>query len=281
MSRAIPNRQRARASWLALAVAVASLTRCLADDATSPRTTRLHVFAASSLLESFRELEAAFEAREPHLDVVLTFAGSQVLRLQIGQGADAEVFASANPEHLDTLVAAGLMRPRGVFAHNELVVITSPDDQRIRSLDDLTEARRLVIGVRTVPVGRYTRALLDRASAARGADLADRVLERVVSEESNVRLVRAKVELGEADAAIVYATDAAASDRVRAVPISEDVNVRADYVLGFAPDAGAAADAFLAFVRSPAGQAILRQHGFAPAAAPPTEPEPKPPAEAR
>jgi molybdate transport system substrate-binding protein len=267
--RAVPNRRTAFAWRLALGVVVVPLTGCLADDVETPRPTRLDVFAASSLLESFRDLEEAFEAREPDVDVVPTFAGSQVLRLQIAQGANAEVFASANPEHLDALVDAGLMRPRGVFAHNELVVITSPDDRRIQNLDDLPEARRLVIGVRAVPVGRYTRALLERASAARGDDFAARVLDRVVSEESNVRLVRAKVELGEADAAIVYATDAAASDRVRTIPIREDLNVRADYVLGLAPDAGAAADAFLAFVRSPAGRDILRRHGFVPAAVPP------------
>lgn len=232
----------------------------------APERARLEVFAASSLVESFRDLEAAFEAREPRVDVVPTFAGSQILRLQIEQGADADVFASANPEHLSALVEAGLMRSRGVFAHNALVVITAPDDARIRSLDDLPDARRLVIGVPTVPVGRYARHMLERASASRGEDFAERVLDRVVSEESNVRLVRAKVELGEADAAIVYATDAAASSRVRAVPIPDDVNVRADYAFGLATDAGAEADAFLAFVRSPAGRDILARHGFIPAA---------------
>ncbi len=158
----------------------------------------LTVLAASSLTEALGTIEGDLERASPALSLSTTFAGSQVLRLQIEQGAPADVFLSADEAHVDALLRAGLVVEPVLFAHNELVVIVPPSNPAgIESLEDLPRARRLVIGDASVPVGRYTRAMLARAG------LADAVLPNVVSEESNVRLVRAKVELGEADAAVV------------------------------------------------------------------------------
>jgi molybdate transport system substrate-binding protein len=131
----------------------------------------------------------------------------------------------------------------------------------VTSLEDLRNARRLVIGTEYVPVGRYTREVLRRASRAFGAAFEGEVLGRVVSEENNVRLVRAKVELGEADAAIVYASDVRTGSGVRVIPIPEAVNVRADYCIA-AIDGTTNAAPFIAFLGSPAGEAILERHGF-------------------
>ena len=242
----------------------------------------LHVFAASSLTEAFAELEEAFESAHPDVDVLLNLAGSQVLRLQIEQGARADVFASANEEHAAALAGAGLAGPAETLAWNALVVIVPADNPAsIRAFADLPRAERLVVGHAAVPVGAYTRALLARAGTELGADFASAVRARIVSEESNVRLARAKVELGEADAAIVYRTDAIASERVHAIGIPPALAPRTRYVIAAVGDAavdvaaggdgtgargatssGSAARAFIAFARSPAGAAILERHGF-------------------
>lgn len=250
---------RLGAAWLALAsVACGSA-------GSAPERIPLSVFAASSLTESFQQLEEGFERAHPAVDVQLTFAGSQVLRLQLEQGATADVFASANPAHVEALAEAGLVSSSQTFARNELVVIVPPTNPAgIRSFAELPRASRIVIGTDTVPVGAYTRELLDRASARLGAEFTAAVESRVVSEEGNVRLVRAKVELGEADAAIVYRTDAAASDRVTVVEIPEPLGVRARYPIASITGSprGPEAAAFIEHVRSEDGRRTLTQHGF-------------------
>ena len=226
---------------------------------------RLKVYAASSLTDALTAIGRAFEAANDDVDAALVFAGSQVLRLQIEQGAPADLFASADPEHARALHDAGLLRGVRSFATNELAVIVPLDNPAgIESFGDLAAAERLVIGTASVPVGRYTRAALRRSAAALGAEFEATVLAHVVSLENNVRLVRAKVELGEADAGIVYRTDAAASTRVRTIPIPAAFNERAEYVIGIVPNGGGAepAERWIAFLLSPEGQAILHAHGF-------------------
>jgi molybdate transport system substrate-binding protein len=239
------------------------LVGCGAADA--PKV-ELHVFAASSLTESFQEVAEAFEALNPEVDVRVSLAGSQVLRLQIEQGAAADVFASADEAHLNALVERGLVAQGQLFARNELVVIVPNEPpSTIRSFEDLARAGRLVVGAENVPVGRYTRELLDKAGQQLGAGFVEQVRAQVVSEEGNVRLARAKVELGEADAAIVYRTDAVASDRVRVVDIPGAFQVPTAYVIGpvLRSPNRAQADRFVAFVRSDAGRRLLDRHGFA------------------
>lgn len=229
------------------------------------RPIELQVYAASSLTEAFRELETVYERSVPDVDVRLSFAGSQVLRLQIEQGAGADVFASANPEHMSALVEAGLVEEGLVFATNDLVVIVPLDNPAgIESFQDLPRARRLVIGTPNVPVGVYAREVLRRAEATYGAGFAESVLGRVVSEEGNVRLTRAKVELGEADAAIVYRTDAMASGAVRTVPIPDELSPRAQYLIGVVTGTTVreAAQAWLTFALQDAGRAALEELGF-------------------
>ena len=225
----------------------------------------LVVFAASSLTEAFEALEETFERVHPEVDVQPVFAGSQVLRLQVEQGASADVVASANRAHLQALANAGFVTSVEVFAHNELVVIVPPDNPAgITTFEELTRARRIVVGAPTVPVGRYTRQLWDLAGSQVGPSFAASVRGRVVSEENNVRLVRAKVELGEADAAIVYRTDARSSDKVATIALPVGLNRPVDYVIGQVEEASQPtwARQFVAFVRGPKGQAVLQQHGF-------------------
>lgn len=221
--------------------------------------TPLSVFAASSLTEAFTDISQAFEAARPGVDVRTSFAGSQTLRLQIEGGAGADVFASADIEHIEALRGEGLVDAPRVFAYNRLVVIVPLDDPAgVRTFDGLPAAASVVLGTPEVPVGRYARNMLARAS------FGEAVMAHVVSEEANVRQVRAKVELGEADAAIVYLTDALASDRVRAIPIPDSLNVRTEYVVALTRDAAhrGAAEAWVAFLFSDEGRSLLRERGF-------------------
>ena len=201
----------------------------------------------------------------PDVDVQLTFAGSQVLRLQIEQGAAPDVFASANENHMQALIDAGHVAGSQVFARNELVIIVPTNNPAgIDALADLGNATRIVIGTDNVPVGIYTRQFFDRAGRELGQAFIDDVKRRIVSEESNARLVRAKVEMGEVDAAIVYRTDALPSDRARVVSIPSALNVVASYPIGSLTGGPhkAEARAFIAYLLSPLGRETLARHGF-------------------
>lgn len=250
--------------WLCIGASVVGVMACRSE-AKPARSNALSVFAASSLTEAFEELEQRFEQEHRGVDVQLTFAGSQVLRLQLEQGAQADVFASANAEHMGALARAGVVAQSATFAQNELVVVVPKGNPAgINHFSELGHAQRLVLGTDNVPIGTYARAVFERATSRYGEEFKTEVYSHVVSEESNVRLLRAKVELGEADAAVVYRTDAAASDRVRMVPIPAELNVRASYPIGLLAHARQPdlARRFIAFVRGPAGQGILQAHGF-------------------
>lgn len=250
------------------AAAAASPSAPAAPTPVAPGTatrTRLVVFAASSLTDAFNDIERSFEAANTDVDVALSYGGSHVLGLQIREGAPGDVFASADDAHMRELVGASLAHPGQTFAFNELVLVVPEDNPAgLYELRDLPRAQRLVIGASGVPVGIYTRELLGRAGKLYGPSFERDVLSRVVSEESNVRLVRAKVELGEADAAIVYRTDAAASTQVKQVALPAELNVRASYpiaVLTHAPRPELARR-WVSYVLSPEGQAALGARGF-------------------
>jgi molybdate transport system substrate-binding protein len=229
--------------------------------------TDLLVFEASSLKDAFAKLIPRFEREHPGVKVVANAAGSQELRAQIEHGAAADVFASADRRQMDTLITKGLAVSPVVFACNEPVVVVRPAlATAIKTLADLPQAERIVVGAPEVPIGAYTAHILAKTGTALGTDFAARVGEKVVSRELNVRQVLAKVSLAEADAGIVYRSDAVAvGPKVRIVPIPADLNVLAEYpiaVLNGAPHGGLAAQ-WIALVRSPAGVEALRAAGFA------------------
>ncbi|MEM6296287.1 MAG: molybdate ABC transporter substrate-binding protein [Myxococcota bacterium] len=240
---------------------VAVVLLCAGCGASSPREP-VHVFAASSLTAPFEDLEARFERAHPQVDVRLTFAGSQVLRLQVEQGAPADVFASADLVHARALHEAGLLEAPQVFATTELTVVVPRDDDAISEIADLASARRIVAGASSVPIGAYTQQMLGRARTVLGDGFVQAVEAAVVSEESNVRLVRTKVELGEADAAVVYATEV--NDRVRAIPVPDAMNVTVELAAGISTRAerSSHAAAFMGALCGPMGAAALRTAGF-------------------
>ncbi|AKF10851.1 molybdate ABC transporter substrate-binding protein [Sandaracinus amylolyticus] len=239
-----------------------ALVLLLAACSDPPREDRLVVFAASSLRDTFAEIGDEFERAHPDVELTFQLAGTQQLRAQIEQGAPADVLASADVQHVDELVRAGLVASPVVFAHNEPVIVVAPDVP-VRALEDLPAATRIVIGAESVPIGRYTRRILERLPA----ELRARIEARIVSHELDVRAVLAKVRLGEADAGIVYRTDArSAGDEVRVVSIPPERNVVAEYPIAITTNAAhpALAREFVELVRSERGRRVLAEHGFAP-----------------
>lgn len=237
----------------------------------------LTVFAAASLAEAFEAVAAAFEAERPGTDVVLNLAGSQQLARQLALGAPADVFAAADERQMQAAVETGRVAPGAPrpFARNRLVVVLPEDNPAgLARLQELARpGLRLVLAAPEVPAGRYAQAFLAQASRAPGFDaaFATDVRARVVSYEPNVRAVLAKVALGEADAGIVYASDlaGAAGARTARIEIPDVLNTVAVYPIAPVRDSAhpERARAFVDFVRSPAGQAILAQYGFLPAEA--------------
>lgn len=232
----------------------------------------LTVFAAASLTDAFGEIKVDLEAAHPGLSITYNFAGSQALVTQMGEGAEADVFASANNTQMKAAQEKDLIAGDPVtFVRNELVIVTPPDNPAgIDSPDDLgASGLRLVLAQAEVPVGRYAREAvcgMSQDTATFGEDFVGRVAGNVVSEEEDVRDVLAKVELGEADAGIVYVSDAfIGGDQVQQVKIPAGFNILATYPI--ATTAGgdeALGDAFITYVLSDDGQATLADYGFDP-----------------
>jgi len=266
------NRRIVSAVALALAMLV-----CIPPSrpAANPKTT-LQVFAAASLADAFNEIGQRLEQKRPGLTVRINFAGSQQLVTQIEQGAAADVFASADERWMTYAKQHDLVSGESsIFARNRLVVIVpKTNPARIHRLQDLARGGvKLVIGADAVPVGRYSRTVLQNLSRdpAFGADFATRTLKNVVSEEENVKSVVAKVQLGEADAGIAYRSDVTpgAARYIRLIEIPEQANVIASYPIAMIKDAREpdAAASFIELVLSSEGQSILERRGLIPAAA--------------
>lgn len=261
---------------LIMAVLVAG---CAASPAASPTPTAvpktdLTVFAAASLSSAFNETKAAFEARQGGVNVVFNFDGSQNLRTQIEQGAEADVFASASTSHMNALKNGSFMNNSTIvnFANNKLAVIVPKDNPaNITNLSDLAKPGvKIVIGTKDVPVGSYAVQIIEKMgnNSTYGKDYQSAVLANVVSRETTVNFVVSKVALGEADAGIVYVSDVPAEykDKVASIPIPDSLNVVAVYPIGVLKESEspAAAQVFVDFVKSDEGKAILAKYGFVP-----------------
>jgi molybdate transport system substrate-binding protein len=184
--------------WLAVAVCVL-VVGCGEDPAAEQRP-RLIVSAAASLTEALTACSRDFEGA----DVRLSFGGSDELAAQIRQGVRPDVYAAANTRLPEELASEDLLETPVDFATNELVMALPGDEREIEKVEDLAEPGvRLVIGAETVPVGAYTREVLNRLPA----DVRERILANVRSEEPDVRGVIGKLSQGAADAGFVYLTD--------------------------------------------------------------------------
>ncbi len=235
-------------------VALVLTTACGGAAADEDRTT-VTVLAASSLTTAVEDITTAYRAAHPDVRLRFSLAGSQELASQVRQGVPADVLVTADEPTMQVLGAA--VREPVIIATNRLtMVVAAGNPKRLTALPDLARADVVtVLAAPNVPAGRYARTVLDRADVAVDAR----------SEEPDVRAVLTRVRLGEADAGIVYATDvAAAEDEVDGIVIPADVNVLARYPAAVVADTGqpAEASAFVAWLASPAGQAVLAQSGF-------------------
>ncbi|MBE7534261.1 MAG: molybdate ABC transporter substrate-binding protein [Anaerolineales bacterium] len=242
---------------------------CAPASTPAPEPVTLNVFAAASLTDAFTEIGNNFQTANPNVTVIFNFGGSQTLRTQIEEGAPADVFASANAKEMDALVAGSFVMAEAsqVFLSNRLVVILPVDNPAgIDSLEDLAASGiKIVLAAEEVPVGRYSREALDKMNGTFGSDFKDKVLANVVSNEDNVKQVVAKIQLGEADAGIVYTSDAVAAPELKTIEIPNEMNIIAKYPIAPLVESANAelAQAFIAYVLSDEGQAILQKWGFA------------------
>lgn len=219
------------------------------------------VSTASSLGSAFEELMVRFGAANPRAKVELNVASSTALSLQIEQGAPADVFASADTASADRLADAGLLRGRPQpFARNRMAIVTKPGNpRRIRTLADLRRVEVVALCVATAPCGSYAAEVLARAEVM--------LAESSVTREPDAAATVGAVAHGDADAAVVYASDAvSAKSQVANVSIPVADNVVATYPIALvaATKQGRLARAFITFVQSDFGQATLRRSGFLP-----------------
>lgn len=236
------------------------------------RKQELTIYAAASLAEAFTRLGEVFESSHPNVEVVISFAGSQQIAQQLSQGAPGDLFASANAKQMENVISAGRVMSGAdqEFIQNQLMVILPGDNPGIIAgvRDLIKPGLRLILADKSTPVGLYSQKMLERANQqiGFGEDYKEKVLGNVVSYEENVRAVLTKITLGEADAGIVYVSDAAGAqgEDIRMIPIPEEINVTASYYIAPLRDSSEkdlGLD-FIALVLSPEGQDILNGYGF-------------------
>jgi molybdate transport system substrate-binding protein len=204
--------------------------------------------------------------------VAFEFGHSPTQHAQLEQGATPDVFLSASRKDMDLAAEQQLVLADRVqvFARNKLIVILPPNNPaQIQTLADLAKpGLRLLIGVPDIPIGSATLSMLDTLNASIAPDYKDRVLANVASQEVGVKPIVSKISLGEADAGIVYVSDAVAAPTLATLEIPDESNVLVVFTI--APVAASAhpeaAAAFAAFVLSDESQALLTTYGFLPGA---------------
>lgn len=216
------------------------------------------VSGASSLTEAFRDYADA-----DGLQARFSFGGSDQLAAQIRQGADPDVFASADPELIEGLADDGLVGPPEVFARNELAVAV-PVDSGVTELEQLTRpGLDIVACVESAPCGLYSRQLLDRLPGPVSAGIEANFRSR----ESDVKAVTGKLLQGAADAGFIYATDVvAASGELRPIPLPSRFQPEIEYSAAVVTgsDRPELAAAFIAGLGEGPGSRALRAAGFEP-----------------
>jgi len=224
--------------------------------APAPRT--LTVFAAASLTESFNAMKPEFEAAHPGVTVKYSFQGSSTLVQQLSNGAPADVFASADQANMDKATQAGVITGTPtVFATNKLTIAVGPGNPKgITTFADLAKnGLKVVVCAQQVPCGSATQKVEQQTG----------VTIKPVSEEQDVKQVLTKVESGDADAGLVYVTDAAtAGGKVTQVQFPEAAQAINNYPIATVKNAPQAdlAQQFVQFVLGPQGQAELAKVGF-------------------
>jgi molybdate transport system substrate-binding protein len=232
------------------------------------------IYAASSLTDAFSEIGKRFEAENPGTKIVFNFAGSQQLAQQLGQGAPADIFISADQDQMRMVIASERVKSENVkvLVGNKLAIVLAADNHaNIRRLIDLARPGvKLIIADKEVPLGNYTLDFLKKASqdAAFGQEYKQNVLNNVISYEQSARVVYNKIMQGEADIGIIYASDVNEQNQEQALtlPIPDPLNVNVSYYI--APlnnnhNAELSAK-FLSYALSMEVQDIMASYGFQP-----------------
>jgi molybdate transport system substrate-binding protein len=230
------------------------------------------VFAAASLTDAFSEIGKNYIAAHPGTKFAFNFGGSPTLRTQLDQGARADVFASADIANMTGAEQDGTIASKpALFAQNKLeIIVPKANPGHIQTPADLAKPGiKLVLAAANVPVGNYARQVLQNLAKdpAYGEGFDTKALANVVSNEANVKDVVAKVQLAEADAGIVYVTDPTITVRpqVAEIAIPDASNVIAQYPIAVVKNAPNATggQAFIDYVLSSDGQAVMQKYGFA------------------
>jgi molybdate transport system substrate-binding protein len=238
----------------ALLLSLALLTAFTAGATASSRraTAQMNVFAAASLSVAFPQFDGGQK---------YNFAGTDALAAQIRLGAPADVFAGASPDAPQALYRAGLVEQPVTFATNKLVLaVPASNPANITSIYDVERPGvKLLIGTATVPIGAYTRQVLNNMG------ITSKVLPQVVSQEQNVNAISSKVALGTADAGFMYVTDAlTVAGKVKTIPVPAWAQPPVRYQIAIVSSTKNHADAaaFIKRLTSPAGRRLLLANGF-------------------
>ena len=226
------------------------------------------VFAAASLKGALTDIVNKFMEENKNIKVITNFAGSQTLKTQIQEGADVDIFISANDKQFDPIKDAGLITEKKVLLTNKLAIAVPAENKAgIKELGDLSkEGTLLVIGNKDVPFGQYTRDIIGKYQDDGNEGYVDAFMKNVVSEVDAVDKIKPFLVLGEADGSIVYKSDISKADRkdITLIEIPDKYNVIASYPYGILK-ANADKDAvklFEAFLTGDKGTAVLKEYGF-------------------
>ena len=231
------------------------------------------VFAAASLTGALTELGEEFEKANPGIHVVYNFAGSQTLKTQILEGADCDLYISANNKQFDPVVEAGLIEDKKILLQNKLgIAVVKGNPLGIKDLGSLAGSGvELAIGDESVPFGQYARDIISKYQDDGHAGYVDAFMGNVVTQVDAVDKVKSYLTLGEADASIVYVSDISKADKesIDILEIADKYNVIADYPYGILKNTEnkKAVKTFEAFLTGPAGNALLLDYGFSPVTA--------------
>jgi molybdate transport system substrate-binding protein len=245
----------------ASSVAVAAGSASAAVPAAAKPSGAITVSAAASLTEAFTQIGKDFQKKFKGTTVTFNFGSSGALELQIAQGAPADVFASADTDNMTKLQTAGKATPPApIFARNRLVIVTkkgNPD--KIKAVQDLANVQTLSLCALTVPCGKYAAQIFQTQGIT--------IPESKVTRGQDVKTTLAAVSPGDADAAVVYVSDAkTAGNTVSSVKIPDNVNVIALYPISDLNGSSnsTTAKAFVKYVLSKPAQKVLAADGFMP-----------------
>jgi len=195
----------------------------------------INISAAASLTQVVSDIVKQYEVENTGTKINLNFAGTNTLKMQIEEGADADLFLSANFKYYDELDKKGFIEEGSEFANNKLCIIKHKDNKEIERIEDITKSGlKIIVGAKEVPVGKYTLVVLDKLESKLGKDFSKNALTNVASMESDVKRIVTKINLNEGDCGFVYKTDVIDSikENVEVIEIEDDYNVISSYYAG-------------------------------------------------